>query len=84
MIHSQEVKLTELRVTFFLLLCKDAAMRRGLCASKIAWYLPTVCPHKACVFYEALENKIVPTWVKDESVGVLELEEILRDEYLVA
>ena len=73
-----------LRVRFFLLLNQDARMRRRLCENKIAWYIPTLCPFKACNLYDQLRTTIIPNWIKDETVDLLAFEENLRDEYLVA
>ena len=74
--------LSMLRVIFFLLLSKDASMRKKLCEVQITWFLPTLCPHKACVFYENLEGSVIPKWVRDETLGLLEFEDVLRDSYL--
>ena len=76
--------MAHLRVLFFLLLNKDSRMRVRLCQERVAWYLPVLCPHKGCSLYEQLRESVVPAWIRDERVGVLEMEERLRDAYLVA
>jgi hypothetical protein len=76
--------LASLRVRFFLLLNQDSRMRRRLCESKIAWYIPTLCPFKACNLFDQLRTTLIPNWIKDETVDLLAFEEKLRDEYLVA
>ena len=73
-----------LRVRFFLLLNQDARMRRRLCENKIACYIPTLCPYKACNLYDQLRTIHVPNWIKDETISLLAFEENLRDAYLVA
>lgn len=78
------ISLASLRVRFFLLLNQDSRMRRRLCESKIAWYIPTLCPFKACNLFDQLRITLIPNWIKDETVDLLAFEEKLRDEYLVA
>ena len=78
------ISLASLRVRFFLLLNQDSRMRRRLCVSKIAWYIPTLCPFKACNLFDQLRTTLIPNWIKDETVDLLAFEEKLRDEYLVA
>ena len=73
-----------LRVVFFLLLNQDARMRRRLCESQIAWYIPTLCPYKACNLYDQLRTTLIPGWIKNETLDILAFEENLRDSYLVA
>jgi len=73
-----------LRVVFFLFLSKDGVMRKKICEAQIAWFLPTLCPHKACVFYEALDVQVIPQWIKNESIELLDFEELIRDSYLNA
>ncbi len=81
---SRHTSLACLRVRFFLLLHQDARMRRRLCENKIAWYIPTLCPYKACNLYDQLRTTLIPNWIKDETVSLLAFEETLRDAYLVA
>ena len=76
--------MAHLRVLFFILLNKDSRMRVRLCQERVAWYLPVLCPHKACSLYEQLRETVVPGWIRDERVGVMDMEERLRDAYLVA
>jgi hypothetical protein len=74
--------ISTLRVIFFLLLSKDAIMRRKLCEVQITWFLPMLCPHKACGLYESLEGSVIPKWIRNEAVTILDFEETLRDLYL--
>jgi hypothetical protein len=83
-VSSGGTAISMLRVIFFLLLSKDAIMRKKLCEVQITWFLPTLCPFKACCFYESLEGSVIPKWVRNETVGILEFEETLRDLYLNA
>ena len=81
---SKETAISMLRVIFFLMLSKDAVMRKKVCEAKISWFLPTLCPYKACNFYENLEGSVIPRWVRDETVGLMDFEELIRDSYLNA
>lgn len=83
-VSKDSTSIAHLRVIFFLLLSRDAVMRKKLCEGKISWFLPTLCPHKACSFYESLESSVIPVWIRDENVAVQEFEEMLRDCYLSA
>lgn len=79
-----ETPIAVLRVLFFLLLNQDYRMRTRLCQGKIAPYLNPVCAYKACNLYEQLRESVVPAWIKNETVTVLDLAENLKDAYLVA
>jgi hypothetical protein len=78
------VSLAGLRVLFFLLLNQDSRMRSRLCKDRLMGYLPVLCPYKACSFYESLKETVVPLWIKDERVSLLDFEERLKEAYLVA
>ena len=73
-----------LRAVFFVLLNRDSRMRDTLCAKRVAPYLPELCPHKACRFYDSLDETVVPGWVKDEGMHILEFVESLKEAYLVS
>ncbi len=79
-----ETPMAGLRVRFFLLLNQDHRMRVRLCHGKIAQYLNTVCAYKACNLYEQLRESVVPAWIKNETVTLLDLAENFKDAYLVA
>lgn len=79
-----ETPMAVLRVLFFLLLNQDHRMRVRLCYCKIAPYLNPVCAYKACNLYEQLRESVVPAWIKNETVTLLDLAENLKDAYLVA
>jgi hypothetical protein len=59
-------------------------MRRRLCEAKVVWYLNMLCPHKACVFYDQLREVVMPSWLKDETVNMLDMGEKLANSYLVS
>ena len=79
-----ETPLADLRVRFFLLLNQDHRMRVRLCHGKVAPYLNSVCAYKACNLYEQLRESVVPAWIKNETVTLLDLAENFKDSYLVA
>ena len=81
---TSETPIAALRVLFFLLLNQDHRMRIRLCHGKIAPYLNPVCAYKACNLYEQLRESVVPAWIKNETVTLLDLAENLKDAYLVA
>jgi hypothetical protein len=81
---SADTPLAGLRVRFFLLLNQDQRMRSRLCHGVVAVYLSPVCPYKACNLYEQLRDTVVPMWIKNETVSVLDLSDRLKDAYLVA
>ena len=79
-----DTPLAGLRVRFFLLLNQDFRMRVRLCHGKVAVYLKPVCAYKACRLYEQLRESVVPAWIKNETITLLDLDENLKDIYLVA
>ena len=79
-----DTPLAALRVRFFLLLNQDHRMRVRLCHGKISPHLPPVCAYKACILYEQLKESVVPAWIKNETITLLDLAENLKDAYLVA
>ena len=76
--------LSALRVLFFLLLNQDHRMRVRLCHGRIAPYLNPICAYKACSLYGLLKESVVPAWIKNETITLLDLAENLKDAYLVA
>jgi len=81
---THETPLAALRVRFFLLLNQDHRMRVRLCNGKVAQYLAPLCTYKACNLYEQLRDTILPAWIKNETITLLDLAENLKDAYLVA
>ena len=73
-----------LRAVFFILLNQDSKMRESLCAKRVLQYLPELCAHKACRFYDALNESVVVEWIKNENVHILEFVENLKEAYLVS
>jgi hypothetical protein len=73
-----------LRSVFFILLNQDSRMRTALCDKRFLPSLPPLCPHKACRLFDLLHDGIVVEWIKNESVDLLQLEENLKDAYLVS
>jgi hypothetical protein len=73
-----------LRAVFFVLLNQDSKMRESLCSKRVLAYLPELCPHKACRFYDCLKEMVVVEWIKNESVHLLEFVENLKEAYLVS
>lgn len=73
-----------LRAIFFVLLNQDSRMRGLLCSKRVLPYLPELCPHKACRFYDSLHETVVVEWIKNENVHVLEFVEALKESYLVS
>ena len=73
-----------LRAVFFVLLNQDSRMRSMLCKQRYIPSLPTLCPHKACVLYDQLHDTVVVEWVKKESIDLMQLEESLKEAYLVS
>ena len=76
--------LVTLRASFILLLNMDERMRSRLCKERVAPYVPSLCPHKACVFYTLLKNQVVLDWMKNESVDVLAFVEKVKETYLLS
>ena len=80
----KQASLALLRAVFFVLLNQDGSMRAALCAKRFLPSLPVVCPHKACRLYDQLKDTVVVEWVKNESIDLLQLEESLKEAYLVS
>ena len=76
--------LAHLRVIFFVLLNRDSRMRNFLCSTRVYPHIPPLCPFKACRLYDQLREGVLVDWIKNETVGTLELVESLKDSYLVA
>lgn len=81
---THDTPLAVLRVTFFLLLNQDQRMRARLCHGEIVPYVKPMCAYKACSLYTQLRETVIPSWIKNEEVTVLDLSERLKDAYLVA
>lgn len=73
-----------LRAVFFILLNQDSKMRELICTKRILPYLPELCPHKACKFYDCLKDSVVMEWVKDEKIDLIEFVESLKETYLAS
>ena len=73
-----------LRAVFFVLLNQDSKMRDSICSKRVLPYLPELCPHKACRFYDNLQETVIVEWVKNESVHLLDFVENLKEAYLVS
>jgi hypothetical protein len=73
-----------LRAVFFILLNQDSKMRESLCSKKALPYLPELCPHKACRFYDSLHDTVIVEWIKNEHIHLLEFVENLKEAYLVS
>ena len=73
-----------LRAVFFILLNQDSRLRESICSKRVLSYLPELCPHKACRFYDSLKESLVVEWVKNENIHLLEFVETLKDAYLVS
>lgn len=83
-IPTQTTPPATLRAVFFILLNQDSKMRDSLCAKRMLHYLPELCPHKACRFYDSLNESVVVEWIKNENVHLLEFVESLKETYLVS
>ena len=83
-VQPDNISFSMLRAIFFLLLSKDAIMRKKLCETRINWFLPILCPYKACRFYQEMDTVVINKWIKDERVTIVDLDESIRDAYLVA
>jgi hypothetical protein len=79
-----DTPLAGLRARFFLLLNQDQRMRVRLCHGKISAHLAPVCAYKACCLYAQLSESVVPAWIKNETITLLDLVDHLKDAYLVA
>ena len=79
-----DASLACLRARFFLLLNQDHRMRARLCQERVAGHLSPVCEHKACSLYDQLHDTVIPQWIKDERISLLDFAENLKDAYLVA
>ncbi len=83
-IPPNDCPLAVLRSIFFVLLNQDARMREALCSQRTLPYLPCLCAHKACRFYDHLKESVMVEWVKNENVHILEFVESLKEAYLVS
>lgn len=79
----KQPSLALLRSVFFVLLNQDSRMREALCSKRFLPSLPVVCPYKACRLYDLLRDSVVVEWIKNESVDLMQLEESLKEAYLV-
>jgi len=76
--------LTLLRVVFLVLLNYDSKMRCALCEQRFLPHIPELCPYKACRFYDHIKDRVILDWIKNETIGVAELVENLKESYLVS
>lgn len=83
-VPAQSMPHATLRAIFFILLNQDSRMRDSLCVKRVLPYLPELCPHKACRFYDSLKESVVVEWVKNENVHILEFVDNLKEAYLVS
>jgi len=70
-----------LQIKFFVLLNEDERMRARL-ATLNSPAVAGLCPHKAERFYDALNDELIPVWVKDERISPADFVDRLRQSYL--
>ena len=73
--------LHHLQIRFFLLLNEDETMRRSLADIK-SHVMVSLCPHKAELFYDALCDELIPSWIKDCRVTHEAFVDSIRAAYL--
>ena len=73
--------LHHLQIRFFLLLNEDETMRRSLADIK-SHVMVSLCPHKAELFYDALCDELIPSWIKDCRVTHEAFVDSIRTAYL--
>ena len=76
--------MASLRLRFFLLLNVDASMRSDLVKKDLAAFIPRLDAGKACRFYDDLADRLVPEWMKNESVTIQDAVESITEAYLVS
>jgi hypothetical protein len=81
---AQDEPMATMRLRFFLLLNIDECMRRELVTEDFGLFLPRLDAAKACGFYDELADRLLPEWLKDESVSTLDVMERITDAYLVS
>ncbi len=83
---SPEDCLHSLRIKLLVLLDQDESTRRRLCeftSPAVRNYTP-VSPAKADRFYAELHERLVPDWIKDETVSAGEFVDRARMAYLIS
>lgn len=80
----KEASLALLRAIFFVLLNQDGRMRSALCSTRILPLLPELCPYKACRLYDTLKDTVLRDWACNETIGLAQLVETLKETYLVS
>ena len=75
-----------LRIKLLVLLDQDESVRKRLCeyTSPNAREWRPVCPSKASRFYVELHERLIPDWIKDESVSSEEFVDKVRMSYLIS
>lgn len=75
-----------IRIKLLALLDQDEGTRRKLCEYKsdLAREWTPLCPKKAARFYAELHDRLLPDWVKDETVTSSEFVDRVRMAYLIS
>lgn len=83
---SPEDCLHTLRIKLLVLLDQDEGTRRRLCefVSPVVRNYAPVAPEKADRFYADLHDRLIPDWIKDETVTAVEFVERARMAYLIS
>ena len=81
---AEDEPMASLRLRFFILLNVDESMRTELVQGDFGLFLPPMREAKACRFYDELADRLLPNWMKDESVTVQDIMESITDAYLVS
>ena len=78
--------ITRLRAKMLVLLdtSTDARTQLATFRSDTIRELRSPCPLKASNFFEVLHTQLIPSWLQDETVSILDLVESARDAYLIA
>lgn len=87
MLSVPDDSINTLRVKMLVLLDQDEPTRAALCAAGASDLFATrtpVCPKKATGFFHGLHEELLPRWVKDEAVTLVDLIEDARMLYLIA
>ena len=83
---SQNDCMHSLRIKLLVLLDRDEGTRRRLCeyTSTAVQRYSKVCPEKASRFYVELHERLLPDWVKDETISSGEFVDRVRMAYLIS
>ena len=76
--------MASLRLRFFLLLNIDEGMRADLVNKDLGSFIPRLDAGKACRFYDDLADRLVPEWMKNESVTIQDAVDSITEAYLVS